>query len=101
MKWGTFMRKRKLVAAAIAAALIPVAAISSPSVQASSHREAPLISQDPVADNTDLYLFRDVANPAKVDIVANYIGLEDGSERTELRQVRRRRRVRDQHRQQR
>ena len=79
MKWGTFMRKRKLVAAAIAAALIPLAAISSPSVQASSHREAPLISQDPVADNTDLYLFRDVANPAMVDIVANYIGLEDGA----------------------
>ena len=25
---------------------------------ASSHREAPLISQDPMADNTDVYAFR-------------------------------------------
>src|SRR3954447_25923240 len=43
---------------------------------ASSHREAPLISQDPVADNTDLYVFRDPNDPFKVDIIANYIGLE-------------------------
>jgi len=70
------MRKRKLLAAAVAAALVPVAAGSTPSVQASSHREAPLISQDPVADNTDVYMFRDVADPTKVNIVANYIGLE-------------------------
>jgi hypothetical protein len=26
-------------------------------VQASSHREAPLISADPLADNTDVYAF--------------------------------------------
>jgi hypothetical protein len=44
---------------------------------ASSHREAPLISQDPTADNTDLYTFRDPKDPSMVDIVANYIGLED------------------------
>ncbi len=43
---------------------------------ASSHREAPLISQDPVADNTDVYLFRDPVDPTKVDIIANFIGLE-------------------------
>ncbi len=74
---GTFMRKRKLLAAAVAAALMPVAAGSIPSAVASSHREAPLISQDPVADNTDVYAFRDVADRTKVDLVANYIGLED------------------------
>ncbi|MBP6639489.1 MAG: DUF4331 family protein, partial [Bacteroidia bacterium] len=28
------------------------------SLQASSHREAPLIADDPLADNTDLYVFR-------------------------------------------
>jgi hypothetical protein len=44
---------------------------------ASSHREAPAISQDPQADNTDLYTFRDTADPTKLNIVANYIGLED------------------------
>jgi hypothetical protein len=27
-------------------------------VEASSHREAPLIANDPLADNTDLYAFR-------------------------------------------
>ena len=43
---------------------------------ASSHREAPLISQDPTADNTDLYMFRDPHDNTKVDIIANYIGLE-------------------------
>jgi len=39
----------------------------------SSHREAPLISNDPLADNTDLYAFRSPDNPNKIIIVANYI----------------------------
>jgi hypothetical protein len=43
---------------------------------ASSHREAPLISQDPLADNTDLYAFRSPDRPDTVTIVANYIPLE-------------------------
>ena len=42
-------------------------------VQASSHREAPLISNDPLADNTDLYAFRSPDNPNTVTIIANYI----------------------------
>ena len=41
--------------------------------QASSHREAPLISNDPLADNTDLYAFRSPDNPNTVTIIANYI----------------------------
>jgi hypothetical protein len=47
----------------------------------SSHREAPLISEDPVADNTDLYAW--VVNPEapdaekRVAIVANWIPLEE------------------------
>jgi hypothetical protein len=40
---------------------------------ASSHREAPLISKDPLADNTDLYAFRSPDNPNKITIIANYI----------------------------
>ncbi len=40
---------------------------------ASSHREAPLIANDPLADNTDLYAFRSPENPNKVIIIANYI----------------------------
>ena len=40
---------------------------------ASSHREAPLISNDPLADNTDLYAFRSPDNPDMITIIANYI----------------------------
>ncbi len=40
---------------------------------ASSHREAPLISDDPLADNTDLYAFRSPDDPNKVTIIACYV----------------------------
>ena len=42
-------------------------------LMASSHREAPLISNDPLADNTDLYAFRSPDNPNTITIIANYI----------------------------
>ena len=42
-------------------------------VFASSHREAPMIANDPLADNTDVYAFRSPDNPEKVTIIANYI----------------------------
>jgi len=42
----------------------------------SSHREAPLISNDPQADNTDLYVFRSPDDPNTVTIIANYIPFE-------------------------
>lgn len=45
-------------------------------LMSSSHREAPLIADDPQADNTDLYAFRSPANPDKVVIIANYIPAE-------------------------
>ena len=40
---------------------------------ASSHREAPLIADDPLADNTDLYAFVSPDDPTKVTIIANYV----------------------------
>ncbi|HEX6172249.1 MAG TPA: DUF4331 family protein [Chitinophagaceae bacterium] len=40
---------------------------------ASSHREAPLIANDPLADNTDLYAFRSPDDPDKVTIIACYV----------------------------
>lgn len=43
---------------------------------ASSHREAPLIANDPLADNTDLYVFRSPDDPNTVTIIANYIPAE-------------------------
>src|SRR5438067_2738981 len=44
--------------------------------KASSHSEAPLISQDPRADNTDLYAFVSPDDTSKVTLIANYIPLE-------------------------
>jgi uncharacterized protein DUF4331 len=44
--------------------------------KASSHSEAPLISQDPRADNTDLYAFVSPDDTNTVTIIANYIPLE-------------------------
>ena len=48
--------------------------MAPPPIEASSHREAPLIADDPIADNTDVYAFRSGDNVA---IYANFIGLED------------------------
>jgi hypothetical protein len=43
----------------------------------SSHREAPEISKDPVADNTDAYAFVSPDKPDTVTIITNYVPLED------------------------
>src|SRR5664279_6569463 len=42
----------------------------------SSHREAPEISKDPVADNTDVYAFVSPDKPDTVTILANFIPLQ-------------------------
>ena len=42
----------------------------------SSHREAPEISQDPVADSADLYAFVSPDSPGTVTIIANYVPLQ-------------------------
>jgi Domain of unknown function (DUF4331) len=42
----------------------------------SSHREAPAISKDPVADNTDTYAFVSPDDSGTVTIIANYLPLE-------------------------
>jgi hypothetical protein len=42
----------------------------------SSHREAPEISKDPVADSTDIYAFVSPDKPGSVTLIANYIPLE-------------------------
>jgi hypothetical protein len=41
-------------------------------LMSSSHREAPMIANDPLADNTDVYAFRNPNDPSKVTIIANY-----------------------------
>jgi hypothetical protein len=42
----------------------------------SSHREAPEISKDPVADSTDVYAFVSPDKPSTVTLIANYIPLQ-------------------------
>lgn len=53
--------------------------ISSPAF-AASHREAPLIANDPTADITDFYMFRSWQDPDKAILIMNVIpGQEPGS----------------------
>ena len=68
-----------LLVVAAAAALAAFAAYSGgpSSATASSHREAPLISQDPTADNTDLYAFVSPDKPSTATIISNWIPGED------------------------
>jgi len=62
----------------LAAAAVVGAAILGPgSGLASSHREAPLIAEDPSADLTDLYAFRSPDKPNTVTILANVSPGED------------------------
>ena len=63
--------KRKIYASILLAAMM--INIFPFNVFASSHREAPLIANDPLADNTDLYAFRSPDDPSKITIIANYI----------------------------
>ena len=75
------VRKPILVAIALGAIalafLLILTRLHGPSSAfASSHAEAPLISQDPRADNTDLYAFVSPDNTNTVTMIANYIPLE-------------------------
>jgi hypothetical protein len=65
------MRRIALIAALIAAA------IAVPLSFGSSHREAPLTSIDPTADDTDLYAFTANDAPGALTVVANWIPFED------------------------
>ena len=42
----------------------------------SSHREAPEISKDPVADNADVYAFVSPDRPGTVTIITNFVPLQ-------------------------
>jgi hypothetical protein len=66
----------RAAAAAVVAAML-VGAAGPSTATASSHREAPLIADDPAADNTDVYAFVSPDKPDTVTIIANYIPLED------------------------
>jgi hypothetical protein len=73
------MRKLALILLVAGAAVAAAVSLGSgPSAgTASSHREAPLIAEDPSADNTDLYAFRSPDKPDTVTIISNWIPGED------------------------
>lgn len=54
-------------------------ALSAPSLFASSHREAPFVTEHPKVDGTDFYMFNsyEKGREGYVTIVANYVPLQD------------------------
>ena len=63
----------------IGSAALCTAALFSGGTMAASHREAPLIANDPTADNTDFYMFRSWVNPANVVFILNVIPVQEPS----------------------
>jgi hypothetical protein len=76
-------RRRSRATRAVATAGVALLAATSATLAlggtsyASSHREAPLISGDPRADNTDVYAFVSPDRTDSVTIVANWIPFEE------------------------
>jgi hypothetical protein len=62
---------------AIVAAVLVIRGPSPEAGKASSHREAPLIAEDPSADTTDLYAYRSPDAPSALTVIANWIPAED------------------------
>lgn len=67
----TFDTRAAMFAAPLACGILASAALGS------SHREAPLITADPLADNCDTYAFVSPDDPSTVTVIANYIPLEE------------------------
>ena len=63
----------------ISAAVTLTAFSSGTLTQAASHREAPLIAQDPAADITDTYAFRSWEDSTKVVFIMNVIPAQEPS----------------------
>jgi hypothetical protein len=64
-----------LMAAMLAAVAASIVVVSEGT--GSSHREAPLTSLDPTADDTDLYAFTAADAPGSLTVVANWLPFED------------------------
>lgn len=71
------MRRRLVIAAAFAAGAFVLGATGE--AQASSHREAPFVTENPKVDSTDFYMFRSYESGRSdyVTIIANYLPLQD------------------------
>ena len=72
------MHRKRIIAVFALVGLLAITLAGLPGAsQASSHREAPLISQDPTADSTDLYAFVSPDRPDTLTMIANYIPLQE------------------------
>ena len=79
MKLTPIMKRSIAVISSVTLAATMIGAsilITAPGADASSHREAPLISKDAYADNTDTYVFVSPDNPDNVVLVASWIPFE-------------------------
>jgi hypothetical protein len=74
------MKLPKLLSTALATAMVfglAAFGVHSTQTSASSHREAPLISNDPIADGTDLYAFVSPDKPDTVTIITGWYPFEE------------------------
>ena len=69
-------RRVVLLVSMVAFALSLLLGLAPTFSAASSHREAPLIANDPQADNTDVYAFVSPDDSDSVTLIANFIPLE-------------------------
>src|SRR4051812_3641308 len=77
MKKSITQRKRLVILVfLLALTTFGVIGYQSNYLNASSHREAPMIANDPLADNTDLYAFRSPDDTNTVTIIAGYVPAE-------------------------
>ena len=70
-------RTKVRFATVVASAALLAAALVPPFTGASSHREAPTISQDPAADATDFYMFKSPDRPDTITFIANYYPFQE------------------------
>src|SRR5712691_595444 len=68
---------RTRIAAVVVSTIALAVAMVPPFAGASSHREAPMISQDPAADGTDFYAFKSPDAPNTITFVANYYPFQE------------------------
>ncbi len=73
--------RRRTAAACVGSGAVLLASgligLGGQGVQASSHREAPLIAGQPQYDTTDVYAFRSPDRPGTVTMIANWIPFEE------------------------
>ncbi|MBI4551520.1 MAG: DUF4331 family protein [Candidatus Latescibacteria bacterium] len=71
------MKRVGIVVALAIVAFVLAVSLSPHFTGASSHREAPIISNDPLADNLDIYGFVSPDKPNTVTLIATFIPMEE------------------------